>query len=156
MQTLMEGYGVWTIAKGDEVKPDATIGETTPQIQDWEKYQNKAKVLLHMSVKDMIITHIREAKTSTKMWTTLKDLYQTSNTNRIMFLKTKLLGINMDGNESTSSVLGAIKELKEKIGNIGETVSITNLVTITLNDIIEDYYMFITGLIARKKPPTFE
>jgi len=28
----MEGYGVWTIAKGDEVKPDVAIGVTTTQI----------------------------------------------------------------------------------------------------------------------------
>ena len=34
MQTLMEGYGVWTIVKGTEVNPDATTGATTTQIQD--------------------------------------------------------------------------------------------------------------------------
>jgi hypothetical protein len=76
MQTLMEGYGVWTIAKGDEAKPDAAAGATTTQIQDWDKRENKAKVLLRMSVKDNIIPHIREAKTSAETWTTLKDLYQ--------------------------------------------------------------------------------
>jgi hypothetical protein len=59
----MEGYGVWTIAKGDEAKPDVVVGVTTMQIQDWDKHENKAKVLLHMSVKDNIIPHIREAKT---------------------------------------------------------------------------------------------
>jgi hypothetical protein len=28
MQMLMEGYGVWTIAKGTEVKSDAAVGAT--------------------------------------------------------------------------------------------------------------------------------
>jgi hypothetical protein len=46
--------------------------------------------------------------------------------------------------------------VKDKLGNIGETVSNTDLVTITLNGILEDYQMFITGLAAREKPPTFE
>jgi hypothetical protein len=64
MQMLMEGYGVWNIAKGTEVKPDAAAGATATQIQDWEKRENKAKVLLRMSVKDSIIPHIREATTS--------------------------------------------------------------------------------------------
>jgi hypothetical protein len=63
MHTLMEGYGVWTIAKGTEVKPIATVGATA-QIQDWEKRENKAKILLCMSVKYSIIPHIREANTS--------------------------------------------------------------------------------------------
>jgi hypothetical protein len=156
MQTLMEGYGIWTIVKGDESKPDATVGATTTQIQDWDKRKNKAKVLLRMSVKDNIISHIREAKTSAKTWTTLKALYETSNTNHILFLKTKLLGIKIDGNESVSSFLGHIKEVKDRLGNIGEIVSSTDLVTITLNGMLEDYQMFIIGLAVRDKSPTFE
>jgi hypothetical protein len=102
-----------------------------------------------MSVKDYIIPHIREATTSTETWTMLKELYETSNTNRILFLKTKLLGIKMDGNESVSSFLGHIKEVKDKLVNIGEIVFNTDLVTITLNCMLEYYHMFITGLAAR-------
>ena len=90
------------------------------------------------------------------MWTMLKDLYETSNTNRILFLKTQLLGIKMDGNETISSFLGRIKEVKDKLRNIGKKVSSTDLVTITLNGMLEDYQMFITSLAAREKPPTFE
>ena len=152
----MEGYGVWTITNGDEAKPVAAAGGTPAQIQDWDKRENKAKVLLRMSVKDSIIPHIREAKTSAETWTALKDLYETSNTNRLLFLKTKLLGIKMDANESVSSFLGRLKEVKDKLGDIGEKVSSTDLVTITLNGMLEDYHMFITGLAAREKPPTFE
>ena len=103
MQTFMESYGVQNIAKGTELKPHAAAGATATQIQDWEKRENKAKVLLRMSVKDSIIPHIREATTFAETWTTLKALYETSNTNRIMFLKTKFLRIKMDGNESVSS-----------------------------------------------------
>ena len=151
MQTLMEGYGVWNIAKGTELKPDVAAGATATQIQDWEKRENKAKVLLCMLVKDSIIPHIRDATTSTATWTSLKALYETSNTNCILFLKTKLLGIKMDGNESISSFLGPIKEVKDKLVNIGEAISNTDLVTITLNGMLEDYHMFITGLAARDR-----
>jgi hypothetical protein len=152
----MEGYGVWNIAKGTELKPNAAAGATVAQIQDWEKRENKAKVLLRMSVKDNIIPHIREATTSAATWIAFKALYETSNTNRILFLKSKLLGIKMDGNESVSSSLGRIKEVKDKLVNIGEIVSNTDLVTITLNGMLEYYHMFITGLTAREKPPPFE
>jgi hypothetical protein len=34
MQTLMGGYGVWTITKGDEARPNVTAGATTTTIQD--------------------------------------------------------------------------------------------------------------------------
>jgi hypothetical protein len=46
--------------------------------------------------------------------------------------------------------------VKDKLVNIGEIVSNTDLVTITLNGILEDYHMFIIGLAAREKPPMFE
>jgi hypothetical protein len=156
MQMLMEGYGVWNIAKGTELKPNASVSVTAAQIQDWKKRENKENVLLCMSVKDSIIPHIREATTCAATWTTLKALYETSNTNHILFLKTKLLGIKMDVNESVSSFLGRIKEVKDKLVNIGETISNTDLVTITLNGMLENYHMFIIGLAAREKPPTFE
>jgi hypothetical protein len=42
----------------------------------------------------------------------------------------------MDGNESVSSFLGRIKEVKDKLVNIGETISNTDLVTITLNGML--------------------
>ena len=114
---------------GTELKRDAAASTTAAQIQDWEKCENKAKVLLRMYVKDNIIPHIRDATTSTATWTALKALYETSNTNRILFLKTKLLGIKMDGNESVSSFLGRIKEVKDKLLNIGETTHHRNLKT---------------------------
>jgi hypothetical protein len=62
----------------------------------------------------------------------------------------------MDGNESVSSFFGLIKEVKDKLVNIGKIVSNTDLVTITLNGMVVDYHMFITGLAAREKPHMFE
>jgi hypothetical protein len=156
MQMLMEGYGVWNIAKGTELKPDAAAGATEKQIQDWEKRKNKAKVLLCMSIKDNIIPHIRDATTSAATWIDLKAFYETSNTNRILFMKTKLLGIRMDGNESVSSFLGRIKEVKDKLVNIGEIVSNTDLVTITLNGMLEDYHMFINRSLAAKGETSYD
>jgi hypothetical protein len=38
-----------------------------------------------MSVKDNIIPHIRDVKTSKETWKALKDLYESNNTNHILF-----------------------------------------------------------------------
>jgi len=156
MQTLMEGLGVWTIAKGGEDKPDATAGATAASIADWDKRENKAKVLLRMSVKDSLIPHIRDCQTSKATWTTLKELYETTNTNRILSLKSKLLSVKMESNESVCTFISRIKDLKDKLGDIGEKVPNTDLVTLTLNGMPEEYQMFITGIAARATAPTFE
>jgi hypothetical protein len=101
-----------------------------------EEARKQGNGIVAMSVKDSIIPHIREATTSSTMWRMLKGLYETRNTNHILFQKTKLLGIKMDGNEYVSSFLGCIKEVKGKLVNIGEIVSNNELVSITLNGML--------------------
>jgi hypothetical protein len=147
---LLEGYNAWEIVSGIEAKPVAPA----TSIQDWEKRETKAKVLLRMSMKDIIIPHIRECKTSSETWETLKGLYETINTNRVIFLKRKLLSIKMEENENIIDYLSRIKDLKDKLGNIGEEVSSSDLVTVTLNGMLHEYQVFITSLVAREKAPS--
>jgi hypothetical protein len=46
----------------DETRLDATM----EKIPYWDKKENKAKVLLRMYIKDIIIPHIRDAQASTE------------------------------------------------------------------------------------------
>ena len=73
-----------------------------------------------MSVKDNIIPHIRYFKTSKDAWNKLKGLYEMSYSNRILYLKTKLLSIKMEVNESITKYLSHIKDLRDNLGDIGE------------------------------------
>lgn len=155
LQTLMEGNNTWVIVSGAEVKP------VSPQaidaaIQDWERQENKAKMILWMTVQDNIIPHIRECKTSKETWDTVKNLYETKTTNRILYLKSKLLSNKMEENESVSDFISRIKDLKDKLGDIGESISSKDLVTMTLNGMLDEYQMFIIVLSAREKAPTFD
>jgi len=138
----MEGNNTWVIVSGPEVKP-VSPQATDAAIQDWEQRENKAKVLLQMTVKDNIIPHIRECKTSKETWDTLKILYEMKTTNRILYLKSKLLSIKMEENESVSDFISIIKDLKDKLSDIGESISSTDLVTVTLNGMLDEYQMFI-------------
>jgi hypothetical protein len=140
------------IASGDEAKPVPP----TASVQDWERQETKEKVLLRMTIKDNIIPHIRECKTFHGTWETLKSLYESTNTNRVLFLKSKHLSIKMEENENISNFLSRIKYLKDKLGDIGEKIYRTHLVTVTLNGMLDEYQMFITGLAAREKDPTFD
>jgi hypothetical protein len=80
-----------------------------------------------MSVKDIVIPHIRDYTTSKETWTTLKDLYDSKNTNRVMYLKSKLISTRMEENESISDFISRIKYIKDKLGNICEIESISNI-----------------------------
>ena len=108
----------------------------------------KEKVTLGMFVKDNIIPHIRYCKTSKGTWNKIKFLYEMSYSNRF-FLKTKLLSIKMEVNESITKYLSHIKDLRDNLGDIGEEISSIYLVTITLKGLLQYYKVFISTLAAR-------
>jgi len=83
-------------------------------------------------------------------------LYDIKDTNCLLFLKSKILSLKMEENETVASFIARIKDLKKKLSDIGETVADTDLVTITMNGVTDDYQMFITGINAREKIPKFE
>lgn len=116
----------------------------------------KVKVLLRISIKDNIIPHIRDCASSKHTWETLKGLYETTNANRILLLKTKLLSIKMEANESINNFVSRIKDLSDKLGDIGEKVSSSDLVTIALKGLVQQYKVFISALLVRPTPPTFD
>jgi hypothetical protein len=151
LMIVLEAYNLWTIVKGDEPKPTVAAS-----ISDWDKQEMKARVLFWMFVKDNIIPHIRDCETFKETWGILKGLYETSNANQILFLKSKLLSIKMEANENISTFISRIKDLSDKLGDIGEKVSSSDLVTITLKGLVQDYKVFISTLSTRQKPPTFD
>eukprot|EP00253_Pinus_taeda_P035070 PITA_35070 len=151
MQTLLESANVWLIVLGNEQR----AGNAT-QEQDWDKRETKAKVILKMSVKDNIIPHIRDCKSAADIWNTIKGLYETQNSNRVLALKGKLFALKMGENESVGGFMARVKDLKDQLGAIGEKVSDSDLVTLTLNRMTDEYQTFISALSAREKAPLFD
>ena len=62
----------------------------------------------------------------------------------------------MDENDSVVGFLARVKDLSDKLGAIGEKVSNSDLVTLTLNRMTDEYQMFISGMSAREKAPSFD
>ena len=120
---VLEALILWPIVKGDEQKPANPLS-----LSDWNSLETQEKVLIRMSVEDNIIPHIRNSKKYKDTWEKLKGLYETYDSNRILFLKTKLLSIKMDVNETMNTYLSRIKYFRDNLGDIGEEVSSIDLV----------------------------
>lgn len=59
----------------------------------------KEKVLVKLLVKDCIIPHIQDCKTMNEIWVILKEMYEIMNTSRTLYLRKKIISINMEDNE---------------------------------------------------------
>ena len=66
-------------------------------------------------------------------------MYEIKNTSRTLYLKKNILSIKMEENDYVSSFISRIKEVKDKLADIGQTVANDDLVTITMNDMMDDY-----------------
>ena len=62
----------------------------------------------------------------------------------------------MEADENISNFISRVKDLSDKLGDIGEKVSNTDLVTIILNGLVQDYQIFVSSLAAREKLPKFD
>jgi len=61
----------------------------------------------------------------------------------VLFIKSKILSINIEENENIIVYMSRIKGLKYKLGNIGNEVSYNELHTIKLNSMLHGYHMDI-------------
>ena len=84
-------------------------------------------------VKDHIVPHLLGLDTTRKMWEAIIKLYQNSNLNRKTVLKEKLQNTKMRKGESVSSYLTRLRQVKDELADVGETVDGTELVRIALN-----------------------
>eukprot|EP00253_Pinus_taeda_P033059 PITA_33059 len=119
------------------------------QLVEYNKNNNKGKRLILDGVKDHCIPHVRGKSNAHEMWTTLSNLYQSTNENRKMVLKEKLKNIKM-GNDSAARYLTKITNVRDKLAAIGEAIPPTELVRIAVNGLPYSWMNFADGVCAPK------
>jgi hypothetical protein len=98
-----------------------------------EVKETKAQRIILDGVKDHLIPHLTEKKTAKEMWDALKNLFKAKNKNRKMALKAKLHDTKMGKEESVSSYLTRVAQVKDELAAVGEVISDSELVRIALN-----------------------
>jgi hypothetical protein len=95
--------------------------------------EEKDKRILIDSVKDHLIPHIVELKTSKEMFDTLVGLFESKNTSRKLSLRNQLCCIMMTKSDSIATYFMEVSQLRNQLQAIGYTIDDEKLVTITLN-----------------------
>jgi hypothetical protein len=97
-----------------------------------EVKEAKAQRIILDGVKDHLIPHLVEKKTTQEMWDALKNLFEAKNENQKMALKDKLHDTKMGKGESVSSYLTRVAQVKDELAAVGEVISDSELVRIAL------------------------
>jgi hypothetical protein len=121
-----------------------------------KKREVKAKRVLLDFVKDHLILHISEKKTTKDMYDALVGLYQSGNANRKLILKHQLRSIEMSNSYTVANYLMGISQVIDQLVAIGEAIDDTELVNVILNGFPESWEPFVQGIYAREKLPPFD
>jgi hypothetical protein len=97
------------------------------------KREVKAKRVLLDSVKDHLIPHISEKKTTKEMYEALVGLYQSGNASQKLILRHQLRYVEMSSSNTVASYLMRITQIRDQLVAIGEAVDDTELVNVALN-----------------------
>ncbi|XP_062079284.1 uncharacterized protein LOC133783653 [Humulus lupulus] len=116
MEAYLQGQDLWVIVKGNEV----TQPKEAAALKKWKIKAGKALFAIRATVKDEMLEHIRESKTSKEAWDTFTSLFTKKNDVRLQLLKNELLFITQR-DITISQYFTKIKSLCCKISTLDST-----------------------------------
>jgi hypothetical protein len=149
MMTIFKENKLWALVTIVVVPP--SNDPISLDIHEFKEVQ--AQRLISDGVKDPLIPHLAEKKTTTEMWEALKNLYEAKNENHKMTLKDKLHSIKMNKGESVVPYLTRLEQVKDELATMGEVISYENLVRMALKGFTKDWEVFLKCIVGREKLP---
>ena len=116
----------------------------------------KARKIIIYSVRDHLLPHISNLKTTHDMYEALKGMFESDNTLRALTLKSQLQSTKMMKDDTVALFFMKLSEIKEQLETIGEIMSDRELVLTTLQNLPKTWEPFIQNISGRKALPTFE
>jgi hypothetical protein len=84
------------------------------------------------------------------MWDALKNLFEAKNENQKMALRAKLHDTKMGKEESVSSYLTQVAQVKYELAAVGEVITDSDLVRIDLNGFTKEWEVFVKCVVGRE------
>jgi hypothetical protein len=145
MSAVLKENKIWNYVSSVVVVPT-----TDPVSLDLHEVKEaKAQRIILDGVKDHLIPHLAEKKTTKEMWDALKNLFEAKNENRKMALKAKLHDTKMGKEESVSSYLTWVTQVKDELAAVGEVISDSELVRIVLKGFTKEWEVFVKCVVGR-------
>ena len=90
--------------------------------ETYKKDMVREKRIIAVSIKDHLIHHISSLYSPKKMLDTLTRLFEGSNINQRMTLRSQLKNVKMQNSETIYSYFSRVNQIKEHIESIGDSV----------------------------------
>ena len=133
--------------------PD-TATDVDKKIRNEEDVKLERKLIIY-SVRDHILPHIANLKTTYEMYEALREMFESDNTLRALTLKSQLQSTKMMKDDTVSLFFMKLSEIKEQLETSGEIMSDRELFLTTLQSLPKSWEPFIQSISGREYLPTF-
>jgi hypothetical protein len=101
-------------------------------------------------MKDHLIPHLSEKKTTKEMIDALVGLFQSTNMNKKIVLRNKLKSVQLSRSDNVTIYLMRITHVHDEISSTWEKTKDTELVNVALNGLPKSWEPFVKGFCARE------
>jgi hypothetical protein len=135
-----------------------TLPATTIDIEKKirKKEDTKERKLIIYSVRDHLLPHISNPKTTYDMFEALKVMFESDNTLRALTLKSQLKSTKMMKGDIVVIFFMKISKIKEQLETIVEIMSDREIILITLHNLPKSWEPFLQSISGRESLPTFD
>ena len=105
---VLKEWKIWSYANAKMTKPT-----DQDALDEFKALDARAQRVILDGVKDHLIPHLVEKKTSKDMWDTLNQLFEAKNENRK--LKDKLHNVKMNKDEGVAFYLSRVEQIKDEL-----------------------------------------
>jgi Lhr-like helicase len=116
----------------------------------------KARKIIIYSVRDHLLPHIANMKTTYDMYEALKGMFESDNTLKYITLKSQFQSTKMTKGDTVSLFFMKLSDIKEQLETIGEIMSDREIVLTTLHNLPKSWETFIQSISGREALPTFD
>lgn len=134
---MLRGQSLYDIVTG--IKPMPTSDDDA--IAKWKKEDAKAQTLIVLRMEQGPLTHLLSCETSKEMWSKLKSVYDKESVVSVHLLQQKFFLLEF-GNETVSTYVSRLEEIRSKLKQAGEEISEKMVVTKILMSLPERYKHF--------------
>jgi hypothetical protein len=151
LQVTLEEYDLLDVVNKNLL---ATTTDIEKKIRKEEDI--KARKLIIYSVRDHLLPHISNLKSTYDMYEALKGMFESDNILRAFTLKSQLQSTKMMKGETISIFSMKLSEIKEQLDTIGEIMLERELVLTTLKNLSKSWEPFLQSISGRESLPFFD
>ena len=158
MRAVLRAESLWSITKSQQI-PTAYLvtieGDAFTETQLKKKKALACRLIL-LAVSDDLVDMIAEHTNPAEAWKALKNQFESGDQSQILTLMGQLQSLKMHEGGSIEDYIKKARELKNRLGSMGEKLSDQNVNQIVLNGLPRSYESTIQTLTHLNATMTFE